>query len=201
MHDEMSIFEQVKEMLTCEEVANFYGLSVVKHKTLCIFHDENNPSLSFKGNIFTCFSCGAKGSVIDLAMKILETDKPMEAIKILNEDFDLELDLKRSRKCNSKIVKMRVNREQIDNFDKWWTNTYCLLCDAYHLYQNIIDICGPKKEEDLNRISDLYLMAINNIDYVEYKIDLMLEIGNNFEKKIEFYKLYGKEVIEDDFGG
>ena len=29
----------------------------------------------------------------------------------------------------------------------------------------------------------------------------MLEIGNDFEKKIEFYKLYGKEVIEDDFGG
>lgn len=201
MHEEMSIFEQVKEMLTYEEVADFYGLSVIKHKILCIFHDENNPSLSFKGNIFTCFSCGAKGSVIDLAMKILETDKVMEAIERLNEDFDLELDLKRSKKSNSKIVKMRNEREQTDNFDKWWTNTYCLLFDTYHLYQNIIDICAPKREEDLNRISSLYLMAINNIDYVEYKIDSMLEIGNDFEKKVEFYKLYGKEVIENDFGG
>jgi len=59
--------------LPIESVAERLGLKVERHRCLCPYHDESNPSLSFlvRKNTFRCFSCGAHGGVIDLAMKVL----------------------------------------------------------------------------------------------------------------------------------
>ena len=39
----------------------------------CPFHDDTNPSMSLRRhNRYKCFSCGAKGDVIDLQMKLGE---------------------------------------------------------------------------------------------------------------------------------
>lgn len=59
--------------LPIESVAQRLGLTVTKHKSLCPFHQDSHPSLSFRAstNTFKCFVCGAHGGVIDLAMKIL----------------------------------------------------------------------------------------------------------------------------------
>lgn len=41
----------------------------------CPFHGEDkNPSMSLKYNRFYCFSCGAKGSTIDLIMRLQNID-------------------------------------------------------------------------------------------------------------------------------
>jgi len=60
-------------MLPIESVAERLGLHVERHRALCPYHDDHNPSLSFSvsRNSFRCFSCGAHGGVIDLAMKVL----------------------------------------------------------------------------------------------------------------------------------
>ena len=52
-----------------EDVAKELGMTVVRHKALCPFHDDRHPSLRFKGNRFKCFACGASGDVIDLVMR------------------------------------------------------------------------------------------------------------------------------------
>ena len=59
-----------------EQVATNLGLKVQKHKTLCPFHSDKHPSLSFKvsKNTFKCFACGAHGSTITLAMQVLGKD-------------------------------------------------------------------------------------------------------------------------------
>jgi hypothetical protein len=44
-------------------------VEVHRGKTLCIFHDDHHPSMGIKDNRFYCFSCGAKGDVIEYAMK------------------------------------------------------------------------------------------------------------------------------------
>ena len=56
-----------------EAVAQTLGMKVQKHKTLCPFHNDKHPSLSFKvsKNTFKCFVCDAHGSTIDLAMQVL----------------------------------------------------------------------------------------------------------------------------------
>ena len=62
--------------LPIEAVAERLGLTVSRHKSLCPFHDDRHPSLSFnvRKNTFRCFVCGASGGTIDLVMKYLNKD-------------------------------------------------------------------------------------------------------------------------------
>ena len=54
----------------------------------CPFHDDEDPSLSVDPvrNVFHCFGCGAKGSVIDLVM-LLEGVTFRHAVEILRADY------------------------------------------------------------------------------------------------------------------
>ena len=59
--------------LPIEGVAERLGLQVKKHKSLCPFHDDSHPSLTFNvaKNTYKCYVCGAHGGVIDLVMRHL----------------------------------------------------------------------------------------------------------------------------------
>jgi len=59
--------------LPIEGVAERLGLQVCRHKSLCPFHDDHKPSLTFSvaRNTFRCWSCGESGGTIDLALKLL----------------------------------------------------------------------------------------------------------------------------------
>lgn len=72
MRMERTDIQKLRE-LPIESVAERLGLTVTKHKSLCPFHQDAHPSLSFRvsTNSYKCFVCGAHGGVIDLAMHIL----------------------------------------------------------------------------------------------------------------------------------
>lgn len=59
--------------LPIEAVAERLGIKVTRHRSLCCFHNEHTASLCYNvaKNTFRCFSCGAHGGVIDLAMHML----------------------------------------------------------------------------------------------------------------------------------
>lgn len=59
--------------LPIEEVARRLGLKVRGHRSLCPFHDDSRPSLTFnvRRNMYRCFVCNAHGGPIDLAMQLL----------------------------------------------------------------------------------------------------------------------------------
>lgn len=59
--------------LSIERVAERLGLRVDRHRCLCPFHDDHQPSLSFhiRRNSYHCFVCDAHGGVIDLTMGVL----------------------------------------------------------------------------------------------------------------------------------
>jgi len=57
--------------LPIEGVAERLGLRVTRHKSLCPFHDDHHPSLTFKKNKYRCWSCGASGDAISLVEKML----------------------------------------------------------------------------------------------------------------------------------
>ena len=62
--------------LPIEGVAQRLGLRVERHKSLCPFHEDSHPSLSYRvsKNTFRCFVCGASGGTIDLVMRYLGKD-------------------------------------------------------------------------------------------------------------------------------
>ena len=59
--------------LPIESVARRLGLNVTRHKTLCPFHADRHPSLTFsqRTNTYRCFVCDAHGDTITLAMHLL----------------------------------------------------------------------------------------------------------------------------------
>ena len=73
----MNYFEiQKLRDLPIEGVAERLGLRVSRHKSLCPFHQDTHPSLSFHvgRNTYHCFVCGASGGTIDLVMRHLRLD-------------------------------------------------------------------------------------------------------------------------------
>ena len=62
--------------LPIEGVAERLGLHVERHRSLCPFHDDHTPSLTFRNNRYKCWSCGENGDSISLAMKVLDRDFP-----------------------------------------------------------------------------------------------------------------------------
>ena len=78
--------------LPIEGVAERLGLRVVRHKTLCPFHDDHHASLSFKvsKNTWRCFVCGTSGGTIDLVMRHLGMSFP-EACRWLADEHNVIL--------------------------------------------------------------------------------------------------------------
>lgn len=79
--------------LPIEGVAERLGLRVERHKSLCPFHEDSHPSLSYRvsKNTFRCFVCGASGGPIDLVMRHLGKDFK-EACKWLADEHNIILD-------------------------------------------------------------------------------------------------------------
>ena len=76
--------------LPIESVANALGLTVSHHKSLCPFHSDSHPSMTYhRGkNRYRCFVCDAHGGVIDLVMNYLHKDF-LSACKWLSEEHDV----------------------------------------------------------------------------------------------------------------
>lgn len=64
--------EKVRQ-LPIEQVAETLGMAVVRHRSLCPFHDDTHPSLVFntRCNRYRCYACDAHGGGIDLAMHLM----------------------------------------------------------------------------------------------------------------------------------
>jgi DNA primase len=75
MHMEKYELQKLRD-LPIEGVAERLGLHVVRHKSLCPFHNDHHASLSFstRRNSYRCFVCGAHGGTIDLVMRFLNKD-------------------------------------------------------------------------------------------------------------------------------
>jgi DNA primase len=81
---------QKLQELPIEQVAEALGLSVTRHRALCPFHDDSNPSLTFsvRKNRYKCYVCDAHGGVIDLVMHY-EHKTFLEACRWLNNQYNV----------------------------------------------------------------------------------------------------------------
>mgnify|MGYP002297746320 CR=1 FL=1 len=79
--------------LPIEAVAERLGISVVRHKSLCPFHDDHHASLTFntRSNTYRCFACDAHGGTIDLVMNRMHKDFP-DACRWLADDTCIIVD-------------------------------------------------------------------------------------------------------------
>ena len=94
--EQAKIEEVVLDCLGAYSPANKTGLKKrgIRYEALCPFHDDKSLG-SFviypKGNCFKCFSCGAKGGVVDFLMEYEHLSYP-DAIRWLGKKYGIEVD-------------------------------------------------------------------------------------------------------------
>lgn len=80
--------------LSCESVAERFGIEVRRHKALCFMHEDHHPSLSFFGKNrerWNCFVCNKGGSAIDFVTEYTEFNF-VEACQWLCQTFGIPIE-------------------------------------------------------------------------------------------------------------
>lgn len=166
--------EHIKQQVTMRDVAERYGFAVSTRtrKILCPFHNDSKPSMQiYPGNKgYFCFVCNEGGSVIDFVMKYFGLSY-VDAIKKLNDDFHLGLDIDKpldelERKKAEEEHRKRVEElERRKNREKQLYTAYHAALDRYCMLDRMKMENEPRKGADGKyRITKAYVYAIKRID-------------------------------------
>ncbi|MBR6859747.1 MAG: hypothetical protein IKM73_00300 [Acidaminococcaceae bacterium] len=184
--------ETIKQQVTMRDVAERYGFAVSTRtkKIRCPFHDDKNASLQiYSGNRgWFCFTCGEGGSVIDFVMKYFGLSY-VDAIKKLNDDFHLGLDIDKPldelerKKAREEYRKRQEAQEVRRNREKILFTAYHAALDRYCALDRMKMENLPVKDKLGNyKISKDYVYAIKRIDAAWADVEEAIAKLYEFEK-------------------
>jgi hypothetical protein len=164
-------FEIVRESVTAERAAAYYGIELKRNRCRCPFHNGRDFNLSFHGGGFNCFVCGLHGDSIEFVRLLFGYQKPFEALKRLNSDLCLNLDLeagKPEKDNHATLKEIQALRKRAAERD---------LPETVHriLWEYSLDLdwvqrkLAPKTPED--EPPDLWVYTLQNLPYAEYILD------------------------------
>ena len=178
----MTIFDDIKELVDVPTAARTYGVEVHRgNMALCPFHRERHPSCKLYADHYYCFGCQAHGDVIRLVQELFGL-KPIEAVKQLNSDFALGLDLdkppnmEKVNRRRRKIAERKAEKARVEHMYDVLLRYFTLL-DKYKMRY-----APTSPDEDRlssARLDRRFVYALQNIGYAEY----MLEAFNRFDKE------------------
>lgn len=130
--------------LPIEGVAERLGLRVNRHKSLCPFHDDHTPSLTFNvaRNKYKCYACGASGDTISLAMGVLAQNSFLEACRWLANSEGIILDEYKPQQTE-KVVKPFDAERYARYFEHPWLSPEAckFLFEKRHLNPAVVKYC------------------------------------------------------------
>ena len=172
----MTIFDEVKELVDVPTAARCYGVEVHRgNMALCPFHRERHPSCKLYADHYYCFGCQAHGDVIKLVQELFGL-KPIEAVKQINSDFALGLDLDKPpdmEKVNRRrreIAERKAEKARVEHMYDVLLRYFTLL-DKYKMRY------APQTPDE--ETDKRFVYALQNIGYAEY----MLETFNRYDKE------------------
>ncbi len=132
--------------LPIEGVAERLGLSVNRHKSLCPFHDDHTPSLTFNvaRNKYKCFACGASGDTINLAMGVLSNNSFLEACRWLANEHNVIITEYKSSSPKGEVRKGLFDAERYARYFEhpWLSPDACkFLFEKRHLHPAVVKYC------------------------------------------------------------
>ena len=182
--------EYIKQQVTMRDVAEHYGFAVTTRtrKILCPFHNDSKPSMQiYPGNRgYFCFVCNEGGSVIDFVMKYFGLSYA-DAIKKLNDDFHLNLDIGKpmdeiARKKAAEEHRLRqeaLKRRQDE--EKALFTAYHSALDHYCFLDILKMENRPKVVGDLENTA--YAYAVKRLDSAWYEVQKAEENLRKFEER------------------
>lgn len=169
----MTVFEQVKSAVDMKTVAEGYGLHINRGgMCICPFHEERSPSARIYPENLHCFGCGTHVDVIGFTQKMFGLDKPIDAVKKLNEDFGLHLDIGSTPTAEevSEYQKRIAEKREYEEWEKsaWGTlNSYLWLIREWRQL-------APASPDEI--ADNRFVYSLHHLDYAEY---LCLEFINS----------------------
>ena len=172
----MTIFDDIKELVDVPMAARTYGVEVHRgNMALCPFHRERHPSCKLYEDHYYCFGCQAHGDVIKLVQELFGL-RAIEAVKQINSDFALGLDLDKPPDMEAVARRRREIAERKAEKARV-THMYDVLLRYFTLLDKYKMRYAPKTpDEETDR---RFVYALQNIGYAEY----MLESFNRFDKE------------------
>lgn len=174
----IDLADQVKSLVTIQEVAEHYGFYPDRAGYICCpFHNEKTASLklySGQGG-FHCFGCGAGGSVIDFVMKLF--DIPFrQAILRINADFALGLTWdKPDPVARSAVLEARRRearrKEKLEQLEE----KHRELATEHRYWWDVLKYFEPTRDGFEVYIHPLYVEATRKQPYLEYLLDELEE--------------------------
>jgi hypothetical protein len=197
----ISVFAQIKERLSIQEVYNYYtGQEIHKNKALCIFHPDTHPSISFKGKtFFKCFVCGVKGSVIDFVMHYFNLTA-LEAAKKLNDDFNLgviatDLTPQERNEVRKIYAKQKEINAIIGTFESWRETTEKWFLNVFKTFRKICISFAPKNFEEP---SGIWLIATNHLIHIEHILETFSSsVRENLLKKYTVIEGWKYKILKE----
>ena len=149
--------------LPIEGVAERLGLRVRRHKSLCPFHADEHPSLSYSvsKNIYHCFVCGAKGGTIDLVMRHLNLDFKA-ACRWLADEHNVILDAWQPAKADEAPKPFEASRYE-RFFERPWLlpEARKFLFEERRLDERVVRWCRLTSWQDRRGVSWLQIPYYN----------------------------------------
>lgn len=164
----MTIFEEVKELVDVPTAARHYGVEVHRgNMALCPFHRERNPSFKLYADHYYCFGCQAHGDVIKMVQELFGLS-PIQAVKQINSDFGLGLDvdkppdMEKLNKRRREIAERKAEKARVEHM-------YDVLLKYITLLDRYKTSFAPKTPDD--EIDRRYVYAAHHIEYAWYLLE------------------------------
>lgn len=162
------IAEKIADAVTMSEVLRRYGYPEGRGRRIpCPIHRGKKPNFSYTDKVFHCWTCGAKGNVIQFVMQLFSINFGQAVLKI-NLDFELGLTAKKPtyRERKALAENARIQR----NFDCWKCelgNRYLQFTMAYSvLYRQVL--MEPENKLLADYVSNLELLLDKNMEEVRF---------------------------------
>jgi hypothetical protein len=183
----MTIFEQVKSALDMPTVARSYGLNINRSgMAICPFHDEKTPSAKIYPDSFHCFGCGEHGDVIRFTEKMFGLP-PIDAVKKLNDDFGLNLDLGHAP-VRAEKEELRKPPDERKSYGNWEKSAWKTLQDYLRLMRDWREKFAPIMPGI--PVDKHFVYSLHHLDYAEY-------LCNEFISSDKDGKMSMREIVED----
>lgn len=167
----MNVFEQVKEAVDMRTVAEGYGLDIDRSgMCLCPFHAEKTPSAKVYPHNLYCFGCGASADVIGFTQKMFSLSEPIEAVKKLNDDYGLHINVGQAS-TSAEVSEYHKRIAERRAYEEWEKQAWRTLHDYLWLMREWRELV-PESPDDVQDRRFVY--ALHHLDYAEYLCDEFL---------------------------
>lgn len=115
--------QDMKDRIPPERVIEYYaGVQGVHNRYLCPFHNDKHPSISVKGQRWTCWACGASGDIIDFTKRYFGIGF-RDAVAKLGADFGVPVEADATGRSDpaalEKKVLAEIDRKNSSQYKAW----------------------------------------------------------------------------------